>query len=642
MDNVAMFRLLATTLLIIGSGKPVHELLTENEEEEKLRRLEERIFRHILKEYPEFATHLGVHDYDDELESFSPEAFERRKAECENILREIQQINVSLLSTDARRDYKIFSSYVNTYLEGFAWMKYGDLNPLNFLDKTSRDQTWIYIAKYRNEEDYEIYFKRIAGIPKKVEQQIELMKTAIRLNRTSHIVSVSRLPEVLSPSTVQAPYYYPMSLEGVAKSIHRDKWKEIRYRIQDVISKQISPSFKKLKRFIEEEYIPATRPKEGLYSLENGLRYYEACLKWYLGYNMTPTEIYNLGISEIKRIEKLMKQVMLRLNFHGTPKEFFRHLKNMPGFYNSTVTEFLNGYHDIIKHRVNPVLFQIFKKIPLKEVSVVGVSNDSPWGAYGKNKFLVNIKWPEERSNFTMLPLTLHEANPGHHFQVSYSKAHSIPNYRRHFVSGKYYSVPLALPTYATYMEGWATYAEYLGEELNLYKDPYELFGRYCLEIFRAVRLVVDPGIHAFRWSRERAINFILNYTEFPRSQVEIEVDRYITWPGQACSYKLGEMKIKELRLKAETELGSNFNLKEFHHQVLKYGRMSLDVLEDVIFEWIRSVQQMVKKGAAQSSSAPTVFYLSNWRALSSVVALILSSRIVVSHLHNLFCLNPL
>eukprot|EP00106_Octopus_bimaculoides_P004829 XP_014772271.1 PREDICTED: uncharacterized protein LOC106870641 [Octopus bimaculoides] len=355
-----------------------------------------------------------------------------------------------------------------------------------------------------------------------------------------------------------------------------------------------------------QEYIPAARPNAGLYSLKDGIKYYEACLKWYFGYNITATEVYNLGISETNRIAKKMKEVMSQLNFHGDLKEFFNHLKDIPEFYNISESKIIDEYRDIIQKRVNPVLFDIFHRVPLETVRIFSVQ---------------------------LLYL----------LQVSYSDANPIPKYRRLYLSGKYYAVPLALPNYAAFMEGWATYAEFLGEELNLYKDPYELFGRHCSEIFRAIRLVVDPGIHAFGWTREQAINFITNYTEFPIQQVEIEVDRYITWPGQACTYKIGELKIKELRSIAERTLGDLFNIKDFHHQILKNGRISLALLEEVILEWIDKVKQSAAdhSGGAMVQSGSGAKWLSR-RPTSTVMATIFTSVLLTSYSHIYFPLNVL
>ncbi|KAK3793385.1 hypothetical protein RRG08_050225 [Elysia crispata] len=204
--------------------------------------------------------------------------------------------------------------------------------------------------------------------------------------------------------------------------------------------------------------------------------------------------------------------------------------------------------------------------------SVQAVERDGPYGSYGLGTFYVNLKEADKRSTFTIKPLTLHEAYPGHHYQDCYSQHFDIPLYRAKPLMGRLYSVPFHFPVYTAYAEGWALYAEYLGEEMGLYDGPYDLFGRYVSEIFRACRLVVDSGIHAFNWNRTQAIDFLRGYSDFPESQLEAEVDRYITAPGQACAYKVGEIKIRHMREKTQNSLGPLFDIREFHHQILQVG----------------------------------------------------------------------
>ncbi|RUS79600.1 hypothetical protein EGW08_012648, partial [Elysia chlorotica] len=226
----------------------------------------------------------------------------------------------------------------------------------------------------------------------------------------------------------------------------------------------------------------------------------------------------------------------------------------------------------------------------LVAVSVQAVERDGPYGSYGLGTFYVNLKEADKRSTFTIKPLTLHEAYPGHHYQDCYSQHFDIPLYRAKPLMGRLYSVPFHFPVYTAYAEGWALYAEYLGEEMGLYDGPYDKFGRYVSEIFRACRLVVDSGIHAFNWNRTQAIDFLRGYSDFPESQLEAEVDRYITAPGQACAYKVGEIKIRHMREKAHNSLGPLFDVREFHHQILQVGYVPLDILQEVVDDWVRSL----------------------------------------------------
>ncbi|BFZ00311.1 hypothetical protein BsWGS_03350 [Bradybaena similaris] len=280
---------------------------------------------------------------------------------------------------------------------------------------------------------------------------------------------------------------------------------------------------------------------------------------------------------------------MASVGFEGDLKSFFKFVENIPQFYNHTKEQILEKYRTMLDDQIIPRLESMFYNVSIAPITIVPVERDGPWGSYGLSMFYVNLKEPKKRSTFTMMPLTLHEAYPGHHFQDLYSQHFDIPLYRAQPLNGRLYSVPFHFPVYSAYAEGWALYAEFLGHELGLYQEPFDLFGRYVSEIFRACRLVVDTGIHAFGWSRERAIDFLTGYSDFPLSQIAAEVDRYITAPGQACAYKIGEIKIKKLREKAEKSLGPLFDLKEFHHQILKVGYVPLNILEEVVDDWIKS-----------------------------------------------------
>ncbi|KAK7483860.1 hypothetical protein BaRGS_00024877 [Batillaria attramentaria] len=443
------------------------------------------------------------------------------------------------LSRKDQRELRILKSYLQTFLDGHKWRDYGSLNSVNFLEGLAKGPQWPLYSSLDDREALQNYLKRLAAVP-----------------------AQDRVPAMLDRLQVEQMYFLPFqsaledsNLPEVTKTHMWNKAREL--------MNPIARSLKRLKKFVEQDYTSSTRSVEGVHSLPGGLEYYQACLDWYLGARMTPEEIFTLGVQEVGRIEGNIKK-----------------------------EELLLRYEILLEESIQPKLSKMFYNMPIPSVTVVPVENDGPWGSYGQNVFYVNLKEPTKRSTFTMLPLALHETNPGHHFQESYTRRYNIPGYRADAMNGRLYSVPFHFPVYSAYAEGWALYAEYLGEEMGLFEDPFDLFGRYCSEIFRACRLVVDSGIHAFGWTRERAISFLSNYSDFPASQIAAEVDRYITWPGQACAYKVGEIKIKELRQKAEEELGRRFDVKEFHHELLKMGYVPLDILEEVISEWIESKKQ--------------------------------------------------
>ena len=278
---------------------------------------------------------------------------------------------------------------------------------------------------------------------------------------------------------------------------------------------------------------------------------------------MTPEEVHEKGLQEVDRIYKKMVTILNRLGFHGTISDFFASLKNDSKFIITDPDARLKKFQNINVHRIKPKLPKYFKNIPNRPVDVRGMASDGPGGQYRAGsldgsrpgKFIVNVFRPEEKLTIGMVALSLHEADPGHHLQDIFSQASlGLPEFRKIF-DDNVFSLPYSFQFYTAYLEGWALYAEALEgkEELDIYKDDYELMGRYSSEIFRACRLVVDTGLHYYSWSRDRAIQFMLSYSSRSKDAMAIEIDRYITWPGQACAYKVGELKIWELRRNAES-----------------------------------------------------------------------------------------
>ncbi len=323
-------------------------------------------------------------------------------------------------------------------------------------------------------------------------------------------------------------------------------------------------------------------------------------LRWHLTVDMDPQKVHDLGKQEVARIRSNMEKVKNEVNFDGTLQEFFQHMRENKAFYNDSKEHLLKEYEDIIFNHINPKLHKVFAKFPEKDVEVREMPFNGAGGMYFNPStdgtrpgvFFVNLNSPEERPRFTMVVLSLHEANPGHHFQISRQIEAEVPSFRKEMNFRHMQGAPVVFPMYTSYVEGWALYAEYLGEEIGAYRDQYDLFGRYLDEILRAVRLVVDTGLHVLGWSRQQAIDYMMENTCDPLEQIEIEVDRYITWPGQACGYKIGEIKIKELRKKSEGILREKFDVKQFHEIVLQNGALPLKLLDRVVTDWINEVNE--------------------------------------------------
>ncbi|XP_064615175.1 uncharacterized protein LOC135479285 [Liolophura sinensis] len=568
---------------ILVHGRPD----SDHNEAKELRRLENTFYQFALRQYPEQATLYNQHQHDDKLEEFTMEAFRNRKLECDVILESANHIDPSKLSYWDRKDLKILKLSLETFIEGYQWKSFGNLNTITFLGGVERPPSWARSANFEDQSDYEKYLKRLQAFPVQIDQRITLMRLAIKLNRTSHKVSLGTVPRHLYDHH-RMIYYSPLQYQP--RIIPDSVWSSIFNRASKLIDHDIKAAYEKLQNFLTGEYLPVTRPTVGVFSWHRGKEYYRACLQWHVGVDVSPEEVHNLGLSEVERIQRQIRDnVMKKIQFEGSLGEFFTHVQTIPRYLNHSAAYLLEEYKNIVHVKIQKKLFKLFKYIYVPKIRIVQLFHDGPWGSYGGNTFFVNLLEPETRSTLMMLPLALHEVNPGHHFQVAYANMHDVPKYRGRNIYGDMSAVPFVIPAYQVYIEGWALYAEYLGEEMGLFENPYYLYGRYMSEIFRACRLVVDTGIHAFGWTRQRAIDYIANHTIFPIKQIQIEVDRYITWPAQSVAYKLGEMKIKELRRKAETELGNQFDIKEFHDQVLKHGRVPMVILEETINDWIKS-----------------------------------------------------
>jgi uncharacterized protein (DUF885 family) len=372
----------------------------------------------------------------------------------------------------------------------------------------------------------------------------------------------------------------------------------IREDAKQMIESRVYASFRKFKNFLEADYLPQTRPDIGVRSLHNGTDFYQSCLNYHLTVEKSPQEVHEIGLEEVKRISKLMEGIMQKEGFNGTVSEYTKVILNKSK--GTTREQLLDKFNKIIYDQITPKLPDYFENIPNISLTISAMPNDGPGGQYlppasdlsRGGLFQVNLHHPETYPQYSMMALSLHEAIPGHHLQISYVTLLDIPEFRKggDFVS--MYPVPFQFPAYTAYIEGWALYSEFLGEEMGLYEGNNEnLFGRYNEEILRACRLVVDTGMHMFNWTRDDAVQFLRDKTAMPESEIQVEIDRYITWPGQACGYKIGELKIRELRQRAVDQLGDKFNLKKFHTEILKNGPLPLHMLENYIDSWIEKMK---------------------------------------------------
>ncbi|KAK7477822.1 hypothetical protein BaRGS_00030900 [Batillaria attramentaria] len=561
--------------------------------------LEEEFYRWHEKIAPEFATSVGGRAYNDKLMDMSLSVFQQQYNDVQEFINRTKAIDRSQLSREQQYSYDTFMDTMTTFTSNYIWKDFGPLNPINFMESFFLDLDYtIEVTPFDTKGDFENYIARMEARPTQIDQIIARMDESVRLGTTYHLVSVRQVPEQISQVTSVAPrestLYKPFNETLDKLAITQNEKDDLRSRAEQGL-RGMWTAMNRLSQYISGDYSHHTRGTYGVGGLPSGGNYYRACLKWHLSVDMAPSQVHQTGLKEVDRISQLMHQVMTKQGFNGTVAEYYSFLKAQPRFHKSSAEEILKAYDDLINVRIYPKLPQLFKDIPDSKVRVKALPYDGPYGMYSSGSedgtrpgtFYANVLRPNDTSTFSMVSLTLHETVPGHHLQSIYQLAAGLPDFVKNIEYDRYYAVPFHFPFYTAYTEGWGLYAEYLGEELGVYQDDNEKMGRYGDEIFRACRLVVDTGLHYFGWSREKAISYLREHTPMPRAEVEIEIDRYITWPGQACAYKIGELKIKELRERAKTALGSSFDVREFHSLLLNHGPVPLGVMETIVNDYI-------------------------------------------------------
>jgi uncharacterized protein (DUF885 family) len=427
-------------------------------------------------------------------------------------------------------------------------------------------------------------------VPGVVEQAIALMRKGVDSGVTPPAITLRDVPQQVLNVIVDRPLDSPIlkAFTTFPASIPPSQQERLRREAVAAYTENIVPAFRELHDYLVESYIPAARKTIANSDLPKGKDWYAFRVREVTTTDMTPAQIHEIGLSEVRRIRAEMETVMRSTGFTGTFAEFTEFLRTDPRFFYKDSASLLAGYRDIAK-RIDPQLIRLFGKLPRLPYGVIAVpayAEKSQTTAYYSSGsleagrpgyFYANTYDLASRPKWEMESLTLHEAVPGHHLQISLAQEmQNVPEFRKD-------------AGYTAFVEGWGLYAESLGEEMGMYSDPYAKFGELTYEMWRAVRLVVDTGIHSMGWSRDSAIHFFRENTGKSDHDIEVEVDRYIVWPGQALAYKIGQMKIRELRAYATKELGDRFDIRAFHDQVLGNGAVPLDVLEASIRRWVAS-----------------------------------------------------
>jgi uncharacterized protein (DUF885 family) len=544
-----------------------------------------------LKEDPLSATGVGVNTYNDKLPSVAEKDEERRAHDRQGFLDRLHKIDPSKLNNSDRISYELFEYQLEDAIVDFQFKSY--LIPWNadsgFHSGFAQLPRQVPLDTVK---DYENYIARLNAFPAYVQQHIELLREAIKVGMVLPEVVLKGFEGTISSHVVDDPtksvFYDPFAKFPV--TVKASEQERLRQEGSKAIQESIVPAYKTLLDFFVNEYRPNSRKTTGASELPNGKKYYEFLVRHYTTLNETPEEVHQIGLREVDRIQKEMQTVIEKTGFKGDYASFLKFLRTDPRFYAKTPEELLKDASYIAK-RMDGKLPSLFKTLPRLPYGVEPVPasiapkytsgryNNPTFGSTEPGYYWVNTYALETRPLYNLEALTLHEAVPGHHLQTALaSELQGIPEFRRFMYVN-------------AFGEGWGLYSEWLGQEAGFYTDPYSNFGRLTYEMWRACRLVVDTGIHSMGWSREKAMDYLGSHTALSLHEVETETDRYISWPGQALAYKTGEMKIRELRRKAESELGEKFNVREFHDAVLLNGSVTMPILERLVNEYIANAK---------------------------------------------------
>jgi len=556
-------------------------------ENERLWSLFEANWKYRMVESPELATWRGYPGQNHRWSDLSLAAIGRRKEDTRQTHKTILSIDRSRLTVENQLNYDLFLRNTAMSVEGQQFP--AELLAINQMDGLPRDvPSMIEMMPANRTAQYEDILARLNGIPSLVNQTLALLRMGLEKGIVPPRVPLRTLPDQAKNQVQENPMESPLlsKFQRFPEGMDEGDRDRLRLAVETVYRASVRPSFERFHQFLRDEYVPRCRETVGRSNLPKGQAWYAYRIKHYTTMSLTPDEIHQTGLREVKRIRREMKKTLREVGFEGDLKAFFDFLRKDPRFYFNTADELLGGYRDICK-RADPELTRLFGKLPRQPYGVKPVPSyieKSVTTAYyqpGSNAagragfFFANTYDLASRPKWEMEALALHEAVPGHHLQLAIAdEIEGLPEFRKY---GRY----------TAYVEGWGLYSESLGTEMGFYTDPYSKFGQLTYEMWRAIRLVVDTGIHAKGWSRSQAVAYMLANSGIGRSDAEAEVDRYIANPGQALSYKIGALTIQRLRREAEAALGPKFDLKAFHEQVLGSGVLPLPVLETKVRRWI-------------------------------------------------------
>ena len=578
----------SAVLLLFALGS---RLGAQSDDGTELSKLFAREWEQRLTEDPLFATTVGRHAFDHLLPDVSEEAQARRLKGTRTFLAELVMIDRESLASVDRVSYDIFERQLELRA---ADIEFGDFHlPLNADSGFHTDFARLpHQMPLQDVDGYEDYIARLEAFSTYVDQQIENMRRGLERGMSLPRIVLDGIDVTISTHIVEAAsksvFWEPF--ESFPPGVPDDERERLRRQGTTAIEQSVISGYQRFFDFMTDEYMPQTRTSLGASELPNGEAYYRHKIRLFTTLDLLPSEIHQIGLDEVARIRAEMEETIAAVDFGGDFRAFLDFLRRDSRFYAKTAEELLKEASYIAK-RMDGKLPSLFGRLPRLPYTVEPVPDylapkyttgryvSAAWGSTEPGRYWVNTYDLASRPLYNLEALTLHEAVPGHHLQIALNREiEDVPPFRR-------------FSYISAFGEGWGLYSEWLGLEAGFYTDPYSNFGRLTYEMWRACRLVVDTGVHAMGWSRQQVLDFLAVNTALPLREITTETDRYISWPGQALAYKLGELEIRRLRREAETELGERFDVREFHDAVLANGSVPLTVLRQAVETYIKRRQ---------------------------------------------------
>jgi uncharacterized protein (DUF885 family) len=557
---------------------------SDNKETEQFHKFLDDEWRYAMQEYPEWATSVGHPDGNDRWTDISLPAINRRYAHKKEALERLLKIEREGLDKKDRLNYDLYLRDLRLDIEGEQFKdKYLRISQMGGIQKSIENT--LKRSPAGTIKDYEARLARLKKVPEQIDNTIILLKEGLETGTTYPKITLRDVPEQIKAMTDAADNPIMKAFESFPASIPIEKQKAIQDEANKTLADTVIPAFERLYKFFTEVYMPGARETIAWSALPDGREWYAYLAKSYTTTEMRPEEIHNLGLNEVKRIRGEVEKLMEEIGFQGNFQKFLKYMTSDPQFFFNSPEELVTACRDIAKQADYslPKLFGKLPRLPYGVLPVPAYMEKSQPAAYFQTgnmrngvagTFFVNTYDLSSRPRWGLTPLVLHEAVPGHHLQLALaSEQENIPNFRRY-------------GGYTVYIEGWALYAETLGYDMGLYNDRYSRFGQLNLAMWRAIRLVVDTGIHYYGWSREQAIDYFRENMAMSGHDIEVEVDRYIVLPAQALTYKIGEIRIREFREYSQGQLEDKFDIRAFHDFILEQGALPMDVLEGLVKEW--------------------------------------------------------